>query len=404
MKLNKGTVALTIWVVATFTALSWLRSEYNVLTTLERLDTEVKQVSSLLNVNPAYQTNHLDNLAISTRVINETQVELLASQDNHFVFHDVNQLILLLDRFTHLVEQLSDNKLQKVRLLEELGMAMDEYRSEPRVFEVLTELGSLTFIALYSDFDGNSLVYRKLDALYVDSLELPDDARTKVQSLLARSSNSLGAYAQGAHWVEQLAEFEVTKTISEMRQELYHHIYVGGILFAAVGFLPLLIALYRRPSMTFTPSSALVTDPAIDLGAQHVTQSDTPDAPPEPKSKPTVTVNPERTSAINYAYMLDSVSGDKNAVELLLNVFIEDHQDDAERIQALIGQQDPTALRLVHSLKGVAGSVGATPLRDIASDLESNLKKGQPIADSDLELLALYLRQTVQSAEDYRGR
>ena len=65
--------------------------------------------------------------------------------------------------------------------------------------------------------------------------------------------------------------------------------------------------------------------------------------------------------------------------DLLLRVK-SDYPDAAKDIRRLKekGAQDE-AQRLAHSIKGVAGNLGAKPLQAAAQELESLLKKGEPI-------------------------
>ncbi|MGR5541823.1 hypothetical protein ACPV5V_25065, partial [Vibrio campbellii] len=113
---------------------------------------------------------------------------------------------------------------------------------------LLTELGSLTFIAMFGDPSSNAYVYRDLDRLYTQSLTLAEEDKTTFQQLLALSSDTLGAYAQGAYLIEQLVSFEVSRYITDLRQELFQHIRSAGVVFAAVNLIPVLLLLFSWSS------------------------------------------------------------------------------------------------------------------------------------------------------------
>lgn len=71
------------------------------------------------------------------------------------------------------------------------------------------------------------------------------------------------------------------------------------------------------------------------------------------------------------ARMLGNVSKYK---ELLLK-FAENHSEDISRINSALEEgSKETALGIVHSLKGLAGSLGAENLRELAAQLESSMK------------------------------
>lgn len=405
MKFHKGYIALVIWALATITGIIWIRGEYAILTALEELDSEIQQTRTLVSIEPVYQTNHLDHLALSTHLINSLKLELLSSQQNALFTHDVNQLMLLVERFTRLTEQLSDNQLQVVDLLDTLGRLMEQYKTDPKVHALLTELGSLTFIAMFGDTSSNAYVYRDLDRLYTASLTLPEHDRVPFQRILAESSDTLGAYAQGAYLIEQLVEFEVSRYVTDLRQELLSHIRNGGIAFALVGFIPAFLLLFDHSKKPRVASPSPIGSPKSVSEGQSVSNDSSSNPPQsasyEERDAETMQSSPEAVSKVDYDYMLDSVNGDKESVALLLGVFVEDHKGDAQKIGDLIAQQDPEAMRAAHSLKGVAASIGASPLKEIATIIEANIKQGRVTSEAELDKLAKYLAQTVESAKQY---
>ncbi|WP_087019156.1 Hpt domain-containing protein [Thaumasiovibrio subtropicus] len=75
-------------------------------------------------------------------------------------------------------------------------------------------------------------------------------------------------------------------------------------------------------------------------------------------------------------YMLDAMDDDTESVNMLLGVFLEEHSEDGERLyQLLADHRMEEAERLVHSIKGVAGSLGAVPLQTVAAELEQCIKR-----------------------------
>lgn len=72
----------------------------------------------------------------------------------------------------------------------------------------------------------------------------------------------------------------------------------------------------------------------------------------------------------------------------LLREMVDSHGSDPERVQtALLAGDRTTALRVAHTLKGVAAQLGASGLADAAGDLENCLHDGERTAGSDLEIL-----------------
>ncbi|MEF1306835.1 Hpt domain-containing protein, partial [Vibrio owensii] len=99
---------------------------------------------------------------------------------------------------------------------------------------------------------------------------------------------------------------------------------------------------------------------------------------------------------IDIEKMLDSLSGDEESVRMLLEVFIQDHAEDSEKLKGLIaeGKDKEHAQRVAHSLKGVSGSIGAMPLHYISGDIESLIKQGEQVSDDKLDQLEDTLQKT----------
>ncbi|MBF0112644.1 MAG: transporter substrate-binding domain-containing protein [Desulfamplus sp.] len=78
---------------------------------------------------------------------------------------------------------------------------------------------------------------------------------------------------------------------------------------------------------------------------------------------------------INVKLGLSRVSGNKKLYINLLKKFHNENQNIIQQIQDAIMQLDQElAVRLAHTVKGVAGTIGATDLQTIAGELESALK------------------------------
>ncbi|MGR5559798.1 Hpt domain-containing protein [Vibrio fortis] len=102
--------------------------------------------------------------------------------------------------------------------------------------------------------------------------------------------------------------------------------------------------------------------------------------------------------------MLETLDGDHESVVLLLNVFVEDHANDFNKFMELKTDDEVTATRVVHSLKGVAGSIKASRLAAISTSVEAKMKQSKPIEDSDLQELELAIGATVEAARDHLAK
>ena len=114
----------------------------------------------------------------------------------------------------------------------------------------------------------------------------------------------------------------------------------------------------------------------------------------------------ESLAVLNAASVLSTMDDDTESVKLLLQVFIDEHALDAKKLQQLAHQCTPdaigeTAFRLVHSLKGVAGSIGAEALRRQAEHIELCYKRQQVVADEEYRKLSQVLDKTVVAARNF---
>ena len=73
------------------------------------------------------------------------------------------------------------------------------------------------------------------------------------------------------------------------------------------------------------------------------------------------------------------VAGNKNLYLKLLRQFVASEQDAPSRIRERLASQDrATAERMAHTVKGVAGNLGAGAVQSAAADLERAVSEGSP--------------------------
>jgi two-component system sensor histidine kinase/response regulator len=97
---------------------------------------------------------------------------------------------------------------------------------------------------------------------------------------------------------------------------------------------------------------------------------------PQP-SKPAGEVLPD-LPGIDVVLGLKRVAGNRKLYFKLLRDFYRDYPAAVQKIEeAIVGKRDEEALRLAHTLKGVAGNLGAMDLYTAAEEVESALKAGE---------------------------
>ncbi|WP_413112052.1 Hpt domain-containing protein [Thaumasiovibrio sp. DFM-14] len=96
---------------------------------------------------------------------------------------------------------------------------------------------------------------------------------------------------------------------------------------------------------------------------------------------------PEEGHSFDINIMLDALDDDTDAVNMLLQLFISEHGEDAQRLSQLSSEGQEEQLRLlVHTIKGVTGSLGANSVAEMAAEVERQLKADMPIQQPIQEL------------------
>ncbi|MEZ8773761.1 MULTISPECIES: Hpt domain-containing protein [unclassified Vibrio] len=164
-----------------------------------------------------------------------------------------------------------------------------------------------------------------------------------------------------------------------------------------------------QQSICATSPQAISQEPILQEPIPHVPVQQNSIQQPPTQRTPEQVQEPEKhiasvtdsKPAIDIEEMLETLDGDTESVELLLGVFVEDHADDYTRFKSLLTKDETSAARIVHSLKGVAGSIKASRLAIIAATIEMTMKQSRAISEHDLAELELAIKASVDSAHDY---
>jgi CheY-like chemotaxis protein/HPt (histidine-containing phosphotransfer) domain-containing protein len=116
-----------------------------------------------------------------------------------------------------------------------------------------------------------------------------------------------------------------------------------------------------------------------------------PDAPAAPSVSGAGSEPEARTSflvpvsALDATAALHNVGGSEALLGKLLREFYSDHCEDAQRIQGALAAGDHAgARRLAHTVKGIAGTIAAATLQDVAGQLETALSEDGSGVDEGL--------------------
>ncbi len=110
-----------------------------------------------------------------------------------------------------------------------------------------------------------------------------------------------------------------------------------------------------------------------------------PHKPPKSFTPEDKTMTTEDPMIFNKELALQRMLGKQAILEKMCRLFLTEHAQDLNKLEtALQQQQMPQAQALVHSLKGLSGSLGAEALQAAASRLETAARAGELSTDSAL--------------------
>lgn len=117
---------------------------------------------------------------------------------------------------------------------------------------------------------------------------------------------------------------------------------------------------------------------------------------------------PETLPGIDITSGLNRLLGNKKFFKQLLLIFKKDYADVANKVKKAFHENDiEQALKLLHSMKGVSGSVGAMDLHNISRELEAAVKKNVTNSDQlikDFENALQIVLQSISTLDDAQNR
>lgn len=392
--LKLGWLLLGLWLLCISILISSYRSTSETKEQIYELGSSVQELRETLTFDSPYRIHMADAQALNLQLIYALRLQIDTYYKKSWFLPDIHQLLFTTDRFIEQTQIYLDNNLDLLSLVEQIRLIREEYKGEFPISQLSLRLSANVLDAMYSDNGSSPAIYRELDQVYFLSTKLPAQQRQELQQVLAQTSTVLGGYAQGHYIVDKLITHDVHAQIALQRNEfnqlLTRHIWLGILVsfMVMLGYIGLIRNIQKSVSMLSVDSSnhALVSQEGRD---SQTAPDDTSESPAE-----NMVGEPE----IDFAKMLDSLNQDVESVCMLLEVFIEDHTDDAERITRLLTDSPEEAQRKAHSLKGVGGNLGASKLRETASKVEVAIKEDITAVPDLLDELKVRLNNALEEA------
>ncbi|ROV58181.1 Hpt domain-containing protein [Vibrio ponticus] len=314
---------------------------------------------------------------------------------------DVQQLVFTTGRFVELSKAFISTELALKDLIVDIQDKREQFVAEPHVQAYYYQLSANVFEALFANQMASSVAYRSLDELYSQSLDLDAQPRSNLQSTLAETSSVMGSFAKGGYLVEQLVNHSVHEELHQVKVQYHQNserMLVFGTVVSGVLILFLMGTLHSQlvnrqptPSDEFVEETAASSSVHIDSNSNYNVAEDWQETPAESKTQ----------SKVDFSAMLDSLDGDQESLCMLLEVFVDDHENDVAELTQLLTDSPEDAMRKAHSLKGVGGNLGAFELRDIAARIEVAIEKDITQVPALLPDLDSKLKRAIEDAKQY---
>lgn len=391
-----------VWAIG-MTALSLsYRTNMMTMSQVVELSNSIDDLKYSLFQEPAYRAELTDGQSLNLQRIYAQRVNIEATYEQNWLTPDINQLLYTTDRFIEQTKVFLDNELALISLVDQIQFIRTKYQSNSELETHYFHLSANVLEALFSSNKSNPQVFRELDQLYVISESLPALQKKDLQLLLSQTSAVLGGYAQGSYVIEKMMTHSIRNQINLVEAQYLSHqrnLVIGGALYSGLGLLAMMIIVYR-----FTGGERIVEhSEKVTERPQKEVQSIVETAEQAAPVATTVaaTVSLDDGPEIDLESMLDSLGNDYESVCMLLQVFVDDHTGDAERITQLLKDSPDEALRKAHSLKGVGGNLGALKLRESASKVEQAIKDDINSVAGLLDELKVRLDKAIFEAQTF---
>ena len=432
-------VLLALWLLPSLALLNLSRSYTNSLAQIEELGIRVNELRQSLYFSEPLRVSRINELALDAQLVYSIRLQI-ESDFQHALFRpDVNQLLYVADQFLEKFDEFIPIESQVQDIVDNIKILRADKELSPKLKPLLNEFGVVVFEAMYSDNQSSSATYRAVDSLLEKSYSLKTEEQDALLQLLADASALLSDYAQLNYLVDKIKKNSVNEQIIKLEAEFHDRQFNLLLVMLGLGLVTMTtlvlwgvrsrkliqqadkelspepvtasskenaLSAVKQPTndssvLEITPTSKhsdLQPQEGVNVTSQKIVQQNTEEAPVAEKHIASVT---DSKPAIDIEDMLETLDGDAESVELLLGVFVQDHADDYTKFKSLLTKDEISAARIVHSLKGVAGSIKASRLAIIAATIEMTMKQSRAISEHDLEELEAAIKASIDAAFEY---
>ncbi|MCL9774603.1 Hpt domain-containing protein [Vibrio methylphosphonaticus] len=434
------------WAVIVATVLQGSFKEEQATKLVDEISISIDKLRQVLFISQPYRAKVTQQIELDLQLIHAQTMQLKGVVQSG-MSTDLTHTVYLLERFVEQAQQLSHDETRLQQFVHNISVGLPNLTASGQVLS--NELSSIVLETLFNDSLEARQVYLKLESIQRAAYQLPPQDKQALLLLNSQASVLLGKTANTAFLLDRVVNHPVLAELAKQRQQ--SEMYLGRQLvnlsivsLAALFILAVISARMVRvkkrdllsmrlsrqktsePHLQAKVTKTLSTDnvepkgsscrtenafeieqaPSRDVDNEQAVEDvlDVVKNPRMPSKKPTSSKDIGGVPIINFDTMLSTLDGDKESVLMLLEVFINEHRDDVERLQNLLEQDIQSATRIAHTLKGVSGSIYAEALHQVSTEVEKKLKQVEVVPSELIETLREKLSSAVESAEAYIKR
>ncbi|RTZ14127.1 Hpt domain-containing protein [Vibrio aquaticus] len=400
--LKLGWLLLGIWLFCIALIAMSYRSTSATNEQIHELGNSIQELRETLTYDAPYRSKMVDSQALNLQLIYALRLQLEANYQQNMLLPDIQQFLFTADRFIEQTQNYLNSSFELLSLIEQIRTMRVRYQDNPEISILYLKLSANVLESMFSDSNTAQTLARELDQVYVESSKLSSVDRKGLQVILAEISSVLGGYAQGQYIVDKLISHDVHTQITFQRSAFNDLLIKHVVLAGFVSFITLLAYIWLLKTATvrasFTANNNLFTVHSDESDGKQRSPSNEEEAVTMSDLRPK---QDDHQPDIDFDKMLESLNQDKESVCMLLEVFVEDHTGDVERITQLLTDSPEEAERRAHSLKGVGGNLGASKLREAASQVEIAIKTDVTQVAELLDELKVCLDNAVEEARNF---
>lgn len=385
-----------------------------VVDAIEEIGNKIEEVHASFAYDREHRIQRQDEISLDVQLIYALRIQLQANYVDSLFAPDISQFLHSTDRYLDSVNAMLEIDSELSELVSEIRHQRTQYARNEGLLP-FAMLGSYVSEATLSSSIRIAAVFKDIDNLVLTSASLPDEQRVPFQKLLAHTAIVLGKNAEINHLVHQISNHEVYNQQSWLEEQYHRLVYRAMavvVITSLLGFLGLLMLLFgfkqteehskkkAREKFESKTDSESRTDTLLPMADLAPVTSTSAAREPLAQNRTEAPANEAASLLpINVDLMMDSLTGDKESVLLLLKVFVQDHSNDHRHFIEAIQTDKERAQRIAHSLKGVAASLGAEALKTISMEIEMAMKEGREPTAQQLETLKASLAKTIEYAQ-----